>query len=380
MQKIQLTISFFILSLNLLFSQNEVDSINNCILNQIPNKISIIGLGDPTHQEGTITNYRIDLIKKLVLHKDFKIIAVEGNLFEFYNSHKDFLENGEVSNYEKAQYKMLNTDEMQPLYQFVYEQNKKGNSVKLIGFDPHFSGKTYVSRIKNKLKNINILSEKEKDDFVKFLRKANITNLKAIFRNNNKVKTKIVYYSNKLLESFEPKDEDDFFFQNSLNNIVNLYSENNVKDNRDLAMANNIEFIQEMYPNQKIILFGSSTHLLKNPKEIQSFFFQNKRTTTLGNELNLKYGDKYYYIAYTSLSGFKFNAFRQKKPLELNYPVENSIESIFIKENESSFFLTSKSFPLNEKIESRFMGHSFLSLNLWQIMDGLVLIKNTEPF
>lgn len=379
MNHIKIYISLFLITLlsNSTNAQNYISELNDVILSKLPENINIIGLGDPTHQESTITKYRIDLIKKLVEDKKFEIIAIEGNIYELYKAHQKFIQSNDISYLENAMYSQLNIAEMEELYRYVYEKNQKGNTILITGFDPAFSGYSFTQNIKEELENIDFLSEKEKQDFLNELKKATTSNLKALFRNNKKVRSKIVHYSKLILSEFKPEKESDYFFEQALRNILFLYSneQNDNSDNlRDMAMSNNISFLTKLYPNQKIILFASSTHLLKNPTEINSNFFQNNRKT-LGDLLNQSYNDEYYFIAYSGISGEKSNMFN--KPKEIIELDENSIEYKY-KDVASSIFLN-KSISPEKNIYCRFLGHSFLEINIWKVMDGLILIKNIEP-
>ena len=376
---------FILMELTFVFSQEKNYDINITIVHSIPENVNIMGLGDPTHQESTITRYRIDLIKKLVTEKEFKVIAIEGNIYELYKAHQRFLKNHDISHYEKAMYSMLNANEMETLYAFINDENRKGNEVKLIGFDPAFSGVSFAANMKEDLEQVVALTQKEKEDFIRYIEKANIASLKAIFRNNKKVKEKILFYSEKILASFTPKNQNDHFFCQALKNMIFLFA-NDPKsvayghNRRDFGMAMNLDFIQSQFPNEKIILFGSSTHLLKHPKAIETDFFQKERIT-FGHKLAEKFNKGYFYIGYSALSGTKYNYLNKDKPKEITAAIENSIEYKINQEYKTpAVYVTNETYPLNESIASRFMGHSFLTLNLWEVMDGLVLIKDVEPF
>lgn len=360
-------------------SQSTSTSINDKIANNLPESVEIIALGDATHQERTAITSRIDLIKKLVTTKGFSIIAIEGNFLELYEAHKEFIQKNDYSLYEKAMYRMLNSTEMEQLYTFLYEENKKGNTVKIVGFDPAFSGTTYSKRVEDYLQKVPILSHEEQSDFIKYLDKANVTNLTALFRNNKKVKSKILEYSAKIIDDMDPKNEGNYFFLQAMNNLQFLYSKNDLKDKRDIAMAHNVAFLQRTFPNEKILLFGSNTHFIKKPKKIEDAFYQHQRTTTLGNELDKKLGANYYYIAYSSVSGYRFNTYNQKKPILLKEPSVSSIEYKFINNDANAIFVTQETLPLEAPIESTFIGHSPLKLNLWDVMDGMILLKDTKP-
>lgn len=359
-------------------AQKSEYSINDTILKTLPQNVSIVALGDPSHQESTITKYRVDLIKKLVEERQFKIIAIEGNIYELYNAHKKFIRDNNTSDIERAMYNQLNIIEMEELYNYVYERNKKGDSLIIAGFDVEFSGRTFVENIKEDLKNINFLRDSEKEDFICELNKANISSLKAAFRNNKRVRSKIVHYSKLILKGFVPENESDFFFSQALKNIVFLYDKVDVaqrEDNlRDLGMFKNIIFFKEQFKNEKIILFGSSTHLLKNPDEISLKYFKDNRVT-LGALLDSLFNNDYYFIAYSSISGKKLNAFQNSVNLKL--PIGNSIENEN-KNTGAAIFLNMLEYK-KEKVYSRFLGHSFLELNFRKVVDGLVLIDYSLP-
>lgn len=153
---------------NYSFSQNINYPINKNIATSIPNEVKIVDLGDPTHQESTITKYRIDLIKELVQEKDFSIIAIEGNFYEIYHGFKSFLQTKDYSYIEKAMYSQLNADIMIELYDFLYEQNKNGKIVLFTGFDVHFSGSVFSTYLKEDLKKVNSLSAEEKRRFCQY--------------------------------------------------------------------------------------------------------------------------------------------------------------------------------------------------------------------
>src|SRR5690606_33047751 len=129
---------------NYSFSQNINYPINKNIATSIPNEVKIVGLGDPTHQESTITKYRIDLIKELVQEKNFSIIAIEGNFYEIYHGFKSFLQTKDYSYIEKAMYSQLNADIMIEMYDYLYELNKNGKTVVYYGYVLQFSRSVFT--------------------------------------------------------------------------------------------------------------------------------------------------------------------------------------------------------------------------------------------
>lgn len=371
-------LSFLFFVTNLVTAQDNYQ-INDIIVDQLPKNVSILGLGDPTHQESTITKYRIDLIKKLIEEKEFKIIAIEGSMYGLYKGFQKFMKDKNSSHIEAAMYSQLNLPEMDELYEYVYDRNQKGDSIMIVGFDPNFYEEIFVEDIKEDLKNINALTEEEKQDFLAQLAKGSITNLTALFRNNKKVSSKIVHYSKKILNDFTPKTESNYFFKQTLESFVFRITDENDDERpinlRDMGMARNIDFLKKRY-KRNIILFGSSTHLLKGTKEINTEFHRNNRMC--GDILNDNYQNDYYYIGYSAISGKKLNflnPFNNFKVLPELFP--NSVEYEFQDAN-LPIFLNKSSFK-KETIHSRFLGHSFVEIDIWKVMDGLVLIDNVSP-
>lgn len=374
-----LFLSFLFFVTNLVTAQEIDFKVNDLIVDQLPKNVSIIGLGDPTHQESTITKYRIDLIKKLIEEKQFKIIAIEGNMYGLYKGFQRFMEDKKISHIEKAMYRQLNLPEMDELYQYVYDRNQKGDSIMIVGFDPAFYEKIFVEDIKEDLKNSTVLTDEEKQDFFINLTKATDTSLTALFRNREKIKSKIVHYSNKILIDFTPKTESEYFLQQTLESFVfRITDENNGKNpisHRDMGMARNIAFLKEKYKSN-IILFGSSSHLLKDSKGVFDEFRQNNRIC--GDILNDQYKEDYYYIAYSAISGKKFNGYSPfKDTKDLPELTPNSVEYEF-QNAELPIFLNKSSYK-KDTVYSRFMGYQFVELNIWNVMDGLVLINNVLP-
>lgn len=370
-----LCLNFFSLS-----GQDLDYSINDRIVSSLSDSVSIVGLGDPTHQESTITKYRIDLIKKLVKEKDFKIIAIEGNFLELYEAHQDFLKTKNYSSYEKAMFSQLNATEMKELYDFVYEENKAGNPIYFIGFDVAFSGSTFTMKVKEKLAKSPIFTEKEKKHFTKLIKKVSNTSFGAIFRNPEKLKRKLKPYLEKIISQFKTENESDFFFLQAILSL-NYYlysSEDATKDSRrDYTMSYNLSFIKNHFEKEKIILFGSSTHLLKNPNNIKDNYSDTR--ISFGEELNKKYGKAYHFIAYTALSGTKYNPFG--KPSVLPKLSENSIEKYVEKQYDNlPLYLRPQDFEAKEPMECRFLGHTFERCNLWKVFDSLVLIGDVKSF
>jgi hypothetical protein len=267
---------------------------------------------------------------------------------------------------------------MEPLYDFVADENRRGHRVSLIGFDVAFSGTTFPERVSARLQNDTLLSTEDREEFVKLLKKASNSSITALFRNGERIKAGIRVYAQKIITTLEPEDEADAFFLQALRNLV-WYFDSEDPDARDLAMFQNVEFMHRYYEGEKIILFGSSTHLLKSPKSIHGndTFWQSRKT--LGEELDVSYGDAYHFIAYTALSGSQYQPFGKPNPLPGIEP--GSVED-HVNQNRTGLatFMGPQDFRPGGPVKCRMLGHRFVAMELWKVTDGLVLIPDVEPF
>lgn len=376
-------LKYLLLSISLILLHThlfgQISSFNSALVNSIPNQVKIIGLGDPTHQESTITNYRIDLIKQLVKKKHFSIIGLESNFYEIYKGYKKYLNTGDYKHIEESVYGQLNSSEMEDLYQYIYQENKQGNPVKLFGFDIAFSGRNFTTYFKEDLISYTSLTSSEITSIIKDLEKAQISNLKVLLMNRKKLKSRIKTHCQIILSKLKSNSNtlDAIIFKQAVYNLHSYFTLPPL-NKRDMGMANNIKFLNKHYPNEKIILFGSNTHLLKQPKSIDMHFFKNDRIT-FGDLLYKTYHKSYYFIGYTAISGYKYNFFGKKsvqikpaKALSIEQMVENSTQ-------DKATFINSKLYPLKQPIASRFMGHAYVNLLLWDCIDALVLIKDITP-
>jgi erythromycin esterase-like protein len=408
---ISLFLVFIFLSFFLSFeSKAQVnDSINGMITVRLRRNVEILALGDPTHTEGTITRHRIDLIKKLALQRDFKIIAFESNIFDMYKAYQKFLQTGENNDLFDGMYNFFPCQELIELFDFVKEQNAKGDSIIITGFDTTFSGENTFENLKNSIDDYllrnpqlkTLLSEEEKTAYYESLYPVTHTGFSNLFVNKKKLKQTLLPYTELILSFIqstkEHNTEEDIFLTQALKNILQLHSineketwqeyENKDINKRDFYMLDNMEFLREQYPNQKIILFGSTTHFYKDAKSMDRKFFQKDRTP-FGEHLNKTFKDKYFFIAYSALTGTRKGAFKTRK---IKGTVSNSVESItncpfFVSPTNANYLINFSillNFPacsVTEKYESRIMGHSYLNMQIDKVCDAIIFLYNCTPY
>lgn len=363
-----------------IFSQDTIGPFQREIISEIQHK-KIVALGDASHLDFTTTKLRVDLIKELVNKHDFKIIALESNYYEIYKAFEEFLLDDDLATMNKSLYRIMHSTEMDELFSFLAMQRKNGKDIKVVGFDSYFSGTNTFKYYFEKLTahpNSNHC-DFNTASFKKSFRAIITTNLKALLRTKKDYTTVrdsfLCYLQN------TPKTIEDKIFTKSLLNtnelLNNRFREIKNNDNlRDSLMYSTIRELENLFPNDKMILFGSSTHLLKKPKAIFNDFMQNDRTT-LGQLLTRHYGKEYYFLAYTAVSGYKNHYFGKTK---LKAPIENTIEQFIhtTHPTDKNHFINSNSNYFHQAQYSRLLGHQFYRMNLSEVVDGLVVMQGNN--
>lgn len=382
----------FILSTGSSFSQELTKEDNDLLFNDIGQK-QIVALGDATHTDFTASKFRVDLIKELIEKHNFSIIGIESNLFEVYKAFEDFKTTGNIADMNSSLYYVVRSNELDKLFFFLKEQNEKGNNVKVYGFDPNFSGdnthETFTKAIQANLNHVEMeCKDISLEDFSKHFKNLTPTNLKALLR--TKKDYRIVHdYLTCYLDNVTITDENEYF-NNYLFNIKTSLGNKlegkkyNIKNShiiRDSIMFENIVYLKNKYPNEKMILFGSSSHFIKSPKAINLKFMQNSGWISLGERLSNKFNEDYFFIAYTGISGNTRGFYGKKKKLKKLIPnsIENTVDEKYNSNTEIMYLSVNRDKSiLDGAVYSRFLGNTFFEIDITKTVDGLFFIRNSN--
>ena len=377
---------YSILNTSTSFSQELTKEDNELLFNDLDQK-KIVALGDATHTDYTASKFRVDLMKELVENYNFTIIAIESNLYEVYKAFEDFKKNPNIAELNRAIYYQVRNDHLDELFFYLKEQNEKGNNIKVFGFDASLSGgNAYETFTQAMALNLNDTEIECKDvsflTFSKRFKNLTPTNLKALLR--TKKDYNIVYdYLGCYLNQEAISDSNEVLNRALSNFHTSIGSKWTGKKNdntRDSLMFNNIVYLKNKYPKEKMILFGSSTHFIKQPNAINSKYMQNNRVT-LGERLSKTYHNDYFFIAYTGVSG-NTRGFYGKK-IKLGKLIPNSIENTVNETYDSSipimYLSTNRDKAILDKAKSsRILGNTFQEMNISSNVDGLFLIRNSN--
>lgn len=369
------------------FSQALNKEDNNLIYSDITQK-PIIALGDATHSDYTASKLRVDLMKDLIENHNYTIIAVESNLYELYQAYEDFKTSSNIDELNTSIYRMVQNNHLDELFFYIKEQNEKGKNIKVFGFDSNLSADdshtVLTQAMLLNLKNTEI--ECEQTDFQSFskaFKRLTPTNLKALLR-TTKDYTTVYDYLNCYLNQ-EAKDETNEVLNRALTNLhvgIEGKKAGRLSDvTRDSLMFNNIKYLKNKYPQEKIILFGSTSHFIKSPNTIDPKHLSIPGWKSLGQRLYEAYPEEYFFIAYTLVSGNTRGYFGKKVKLSKLKPnsIENTVDQNY-DSNQQTMYLSihrDKS-TLDKSATSRIMGNTFMKMDIASNVDGLFLIRNAN--
>ncbi|MFC6860347.1 erythromycin esterase family protein [Zunongwangia atlantica] len=292
----------------------------------------VVGIGEATHGTQEIYETKIELIKYLIQHKEFKIVALEsylGNTLRLNSFIQSEGNNGEVvSEIANLEFWMYYTEVFKDFILWLknYNLNTK-NKVQIVGIDVQSSTQTLA-----------ILSEKysETTKIKKLIE--NIENQSSAFTNNMDLLDSIDSEISKLSKTLI---EDKLLLKNVKRNLyLNTFSGMAYHKKRDSLMAENVKSVLEQ--TDKIILWAHDQHLAKN-------------SDAMGDYLNQVYDKDYANIGYLLDTG-NFLVIKDKELSAKNTLQQSTCHdlSFYMKEANNIAWFLNKAATLDNYLLSNF--------------------------
>ena len=377
----------------------------------------IVLLGEQTHFDGAVFDKKIEIIKHLHKKLGFNIIAFESGLYDNYKAFNLYQSKKEsISIYNQSIFSMwTETSAFKELLEYVEEHSE----MKILGFDnQEFSlfKEHYILDLKKLLKQNGIILSNEtytkiektlvyrdldsyinkKKDSLDIYKTFGVIEKHLSDINNKNLNAKIIEQTFKSIVA-------DFDFALKLAQEEKVY----IQNPRDKQMAENFIFLQNQFPNEKIIGWGASYHFaneldkfeyttttedyiiqlnnltkqltshldstleeeLSNVKEIQ-------HAIPMGKLLKEHYGNELYSIGFTAYDGNYLG------PHEVEFPVlappKNSIESVLFEKKLEAQLIDKKEYP-NGIFYSSILGYLPIYANWGAVFDGIYYIPEMYP-
>ena len=385
--------------------KSEIDKLNSIIQNlenfdgttsnvfdKNFNDVLLLGLGEATHGTSDFFKMKNELIKYLVVKRDFRILIFEGS---FTNSE---LINNYILHGQGDVYKAIialgpwcwYTEEVLELIEWLKAYNKTkptGEKVKFYGCDMQNPRPTAQSLIEdlNKEQDTNqdlitslewirdmpFKSEYNKEDA--HIIEATVNGLHLAFdqlATERQIIDKLILQKKRIIAQWAE---------------ISL-SKGNYANMRDEFMAENCLFILEYESNKKAVLWAHNLHVAKNKESI-------RKVIPMGNHLKNQLNEAYFSIGFGFNSGsFTAMSENERTVIYVKDAKEGSSDFLFSQNKYATFFLDFKDIDqehdiipwINKKTTSRNVGErywprgEYIKHKLSESYDGLLFIRETE--
>lgn len=378
---------------------------------------TIVLLGEQTHFDGAVIDKKVQLIKQLHQQLGFNIVAFESGLYDNYKAQQLYQTKKEsIAIFNQSIFAMVTeTAAFKDLLDYI----ELHPEMKILGFDNQESSlfKEYFIPDLKKLLSKNSISLP--NDVYVIIEKTMIFRDLNKYVNNKKDSLELYQTFNNInsqIEKIKNKDLDAQMIQQTFKSAVSdidfelkMAQKEKIKiqNPRDKQMAENLIFLQQQFPNEKIIGWGASYHFANNINEFEytatteDYIKQlNKQTEglttlnystleeqissikelsyaiTMGKLLKKHYQDKIYSIAFTSYNGTYYG--KNNTELTVLEPPKNSIEELHHSKNSVASLVDKSSFP-KERFYVSALGYLPLYANWNTIFDGIYYIPTMYP-
>jgi erythromycin esterase len=159
----------------------------------------------------------------------------------------------------------------------------------------------------------------------------------------------------------------------------------NIANMRDAQMADNLTWLAtQQYPTRRLIVWGATSHLTRNRQTIENNGAPNM--IPMGHHLLETLGDDVYTVMFTSYAGQMGLAREGERgaPQEIGDAASGSLEDLFHRTGNEYAFLDLRRIPvggewLSNPLLSRPMGHSPMTADWTRVADAVFFIREMTP-
>jgi erythromycin esterase len=358
---------------------------------------SIVGLGEATHGSSEFFLLRNEIIKYLVDSMGFSVIALESSFVPIMQVNNLV---GKVSSkkiLDSLFGRIHQTSEMEALFDWVGQKASSGKNIVVAGFD--MQGHYYTLQLlANEFRDIDTELSGMMDDLQQFRLKYNYsagkfdTMYKKVVAMHQVFKLKEKQLSEKIKTTKRLQLIDRYisslstaFLQEYLNATAARSRSNTPSNFRDSLMADNISWLRNHYPGEKIIVLAHNAHI--------KITDDSTRSRPMGSFLKEKWGEAYQSYLFLTAEGEAtgYNQRGQAYKYPLQAPAPDTYEFYLGQVSYPAFFLSFQK-PLPKSMDLSFLTNlkwrsvgfggaptnQFFRQNLTTAGDGFFFLKKTS--
>lgn len=265
----------------------------------------IVLLGEPDHFHGNIFTAKIEVMKMLHEKMGFNIIVFESGFYDLNKAH-EAIQKGENKKwaYTNSIFQVWHTQaEFHPFMDYVV---KNYDTIKVMGMDNQISSHNSASQFEKDFRPY-FSTEKEYNDWFHYM--AYITNFE--FPKNLDLNTfleKNKQLVEKIIASSSPQKKDlvqtlycisesakDYYYNNPGQKSREEFKAKD-SNTRDRLMAENTLYLMEKYPNDKMIVWGATGHLMNSLRGVSE---ELDEFSPMGSYIKKELKDKAYILGFT---------------------------------------------------------------------------------
>ncbi|MCC7246925.1 MAG: erythromycin esterase family protein [Saprospiraceae bacterium] len=372
-------------------SSTQAGFLDTLLLNK-----KIVALGELDHGDGTSFVVKTEFIKYLHEQLGYHTLVMESGLINAFfmqqalNQQQHFRETVRNNLY----YIWSEAAEMQPLFDYLLEQQQKGTPLKIVGIDPQFSGAENTAQFIDLLQNTLSKETTSSPSFADFIHELTVMSRWLDYPKKKEHKmtaAAFAQYCDTLLNELSSVTTREVnpalwsvFFQNiKTMGQIKWEKKPTSFEIRDRQMFDNTCFWMDQYPGEKFILWAANAHIIRHDRELtgagsQYYLVGLKKT---GDHLSGKLKSDYFSIGIAARSGATLEFLNTQRKHKLDDAASLALETLVNTPSPCFIHLATMERALNlERYEAGMLYTNIRCVSTWsRHYDGCIFIPVMEP-